>query len=73
MNRKEVKAILLGLGIENRFSLRMVNFNWSTGQVLTIKDWYPSPKAKEIEAAFKGSGVIVDFEPVKGVAFVSIS
>lgn len=71
MTRKEAKAILKGIGVDNRFSLRMVSFNWSSMQVLTIKDWRPCPKANEIKTAFKPYPVIVEFEPAKGVVFVS--
>ena len=67
MTRKEAKAILNGMGITNRFSLKTVNFCRSSKQVLTVKDWTPDPKAGEIKAAF--TGIIVEFDP--GVAFAS--
>jgi len=62
MKRKEVKAILHGLGIFNRFSLKTVNFNWDTRQVLSIKDWEPGPKNAEVKAAFHLTKVIVEFD-----------
>jgi len=62
MKRKEVKAILHGLGIFNRFSLKTVNFNWDSRQVLTIKDWEPGPKSTEVKAAFHPHKVIVEFD-----------
>lgn len=71
MTRKEVKQILKDIGIENRFSLRTVNFPRRTRQVVTVKDWQPDAKAKEIESLFRGTGIIVDFEPAKGMAFFS--
>jgi len=71
MSRKEARKILKSVGVDNRFSLRTVNFNWSSRQVLTVKDWHPDPKANEIEDAFKGTGVIVSFKPAEGVVFVT--
>ena len=71
MTRKEVKTILQGMGVENTFSLRKVQFEHAARQVATIKNWKPHPKANEIKAAFRGTGVVVMFDPAKGVAFVS--
>jgi len=62
MTRKEAKALLTQLGVHNRFSLRSVGFCRETRQVLTVKDWEPAPKATEIKAAFRGHGVIVEFD-----------
>lgn len=71
MKRKEVKQVLDRLGVSNRFTLRTVGFCRETRKVLTIKDWHPDPKANEIKEAFRGTGVIVDFDPAEGVTFVS--
>ena len=61
MTRKEAKAILNGLDVTNRFSLKTQTFlGRDTRQVLTVKDWTPNPKANEIKAAF--AGVIVSFD-----------
>lgn len=70
MTRKDVKDVLKGVGVENRFSLRTVNFPGRSRQVVTIKDWRPELETKEIRDIFRGTGVIVDFEPAKGTYFV---
>jgi len=70
MTRKEVRTMLESIGIENNFSLRTVQFEHSARQVATIKNWHPHPKANEIKEAFRGSGVVVMFEPARNMAFV---
>ena len=72
MTRKDAKAILNGLDITNRFTLKTVGFEGRTTlQVLVVKDWRPDPKANQIKAAFKGHGVIVDFESAKDCTYIS--
>lgn len=74
MTRKEVKAILNGLDITNRFTLKTVGFSdiaRGQAQVLIVKDWRPDPKAKDIKAAFHGYDVIVDFEAAKDCTYIS--
>jgi len=65
VTRKEAQQILRGLGVENRFTLRMVNFEWASRQVLSIKRWHPDPKANEIKAAFRDTDVVVEFDVVQ--------
>jgi len=71
MSRKEARETLRSVGVDNKFSLRTVDFNWASRQVLTIKDWYPDLKANDVEDAFAGTGVLVDFEPAPDVVFVT--
>lgn len=62
MKRKEVRTILHELGIFNRFSLKTVNFNRDSRQVLTIRDWEPGPKSAEAKAAFQPHKIVVEFD-----------
>ena len=74
MTRKDAKAILTEIGVTNRFTLKTVGFSdiaRGQAQVLIVKDWRPDPKAKDIEAAFKGHDVIVDFEAAKDCTYIS--
>ena len=74
MTRKEAKAILNKIGVTNRFTLKSISFSdlaRCQAQVLIVKDWRPDPKANPIKAAFKGHGVIVDFESAKGCTYIS--
>jgi len=64
MTRKEAKSILKSLKVDNKFSLKTINFQdllRKNVQFLIIKNWTPCPKAKEIKEAFADKDVVVEF------------
>jgi len=63
MKRKQVKAILNKLGVDNRFSLRAVTFlGRDKYQVLTIKDWKRGQPRQAIRDVFGKWKVVVEFD-----------
>jgi len=62
ITRKQVKHILEGMGIDNKFSLKNVGFNGTDRQVVTIKYWTPNPLAETIKQELQALGVLVMFD-----------